>query len=120
MFDNIRLLEAQNERTQSFYLTEKLSENIISSTSEFTYIPCDFKAGNKYEVTIRFNSFTSTSNRKFSLRTTTAQYASTTYVADIIVIVDKENTGMDGMTEALFSCPAPQVKRFFADLGLYK
>lgn len=25
-----------------------------------------------------------------------------------------------GMTEALFSCPAPQVKRFFADLGLYK
>lgn len=25
-----------------------------------------------------------------------------------------------GMTEALFSCPAPQVKRFFTDLGLYK
>ena len=25
-----------------------------------------------------------------------------------------------GMTEALFSCPAPQVKRFFEDKGLYK
>lgn len=25
-----------------------------------------------------------------------------------------------GMTEALFSCPAPQVKQFFADKGLYK
>lgn len=95
MFDNIKHLEVQNERIQSFYLTEKLSENIISSTSEFTYIPCDFKAGNKYEVTIRFNSFTSIYNRKFSLRTTTAQYASNTYVADMIVIVDKENPSLN-------------------------
>lgn len=87
----LNLIEQQEERIKEFSFTEKIRENLIKDKAGFTFIPCDFKAGNKYEVTIRFNSFTSTTNRKFSLRTTTAQYASATYTSDMIVIVDRLN-----------------------------
>ena len=67
----------------------KLNEDPTTTTaSKFFYYPMDFVPGQTYIVKIKFSAFTSSANRKYSLRTTKGLYTSSAYQIQMIAQVD--------------------------------
>lgn len=91
--ENLRDVQLPEIKDNLKYLyTEILSEEeSASSEDKFAYYPCKFISGQKYIVKIKFSEFVSTTNRKYSIRTTTNRYTTAPYLVNIVVIVDAVN-----------------------------
>ena len=84
--------DIESLQTDNEYLFNKvIDETPSASTTNYLYYPYDFAVGQTYIVKIKFSSFLSTYNRKYSLRTTTARYLSSAYTVQMVAQVDGTN-----------------------------
>ena len=66
----------------------KIDEYAEASSTSYLYYPINIVKGQTYIIRIVFSAFSASSNRKYSLRTTTARYVTSAYKVDDIVYVD--------------------------------
>lgn len=66
----------------------KIDEDAEASSTTYLYYPINIVKGQTYIIRIVFSAFSASSNRKYSLRTTTARYVTSAYKVDDIVYVD--------------------------------
>ena len=102
--ENLRdvVVPSIEEDTDNIY-TKLIDEDKTSSSSEWVYYPCHFEYGQKYVIKVKFLSFTSTNNRKYSFRTTTAQYASSAYTVQVVATVDNTTPDLNKWYEYSFT-----------------
>ena len=92
-------------QTNSAYLFNKiLDESASASSTSYLYYPYNFVVGQTYVVKIKFSAFVSTYSRKYSLRTTTAQYISSGYTVQMVAQVDGTNPALE--TEYVYTFTA--------------
>lgn len=85
--ENSAAINSIQQDTQ-YIFTKKVDETETASSATFFYLPCQFEYGQTYVAKVTFSKFSSSSNRKYSLRTTTYQATSPAYTVQIVATVD--------------------------------
>lgn len=85
--ENKTAINSVRQDTQ-YIFTKQVDETKTASSVSYFYLPCRFEYGQTYVVKLTFSSFSASTARKYSLRTTTYTSMASNYQVQVITAVD--------------------------------